>query len=84
VAQKLNQAKGPVKVFIPVKGWSTLSVEGADLYDPEADAVFAPSLREHLRPGIEVAELPMKMNSPEFAEALVAALEEMMMESAGN
>ena len=84
VAQKLNQAKGPVKVFIPVKGWSTLSVEGADLYDPEADAVFAPSLREHLRPGIEVAELPMEMNSPEFAEALVAALEEMMMESAGN
>jgi len=81
VAQKLNQAKGPVKILIPVKGWSTLSVEGADLYDPETDAVFAPALKERLRPGIEVSELPMEMNSAEFAGALVGALEGMMKES---
>ena len=84
VAQKLNQSKGPVKFFIPTKGWSTLSVVGADLYDPETDAVFAPALKEHLRPGIEVSEVPMEINSPEFAEALVGALEGMMKESAGN
>jgi uncharacterized protein (UPF0261 family) len=78
VAQKLNRAKGPVKFFIPSKGWSTLSVEGTDLYDPEADAAFAPALREHLRPDIEVSELPMEMNSPEFAGALVGALESMV------
>jgi uncharacterized protein (UPF0261 family) len=59
VAQKLNQAKGPVKFLIPNKGWSTLSVRGADLYDPEADAVFAPVLREHVRPDIEGSELPL-------------------------
>jgi uncharacterized protein (UPF0261 family) len=84
VAQKLNQAKGPVKFLIPTKGWSTLSVGGADLHDPETDAVFAPALKEHLRPGIEVSELPMVMNSPEFSEALVEALEEMMKQSTGS
>jgi len=84
VAQKLNQAKGPVKFLIPSKGWSTLSVEGADLCDRKADAAFGPALRERLRPGIEVSELPMELNSAEFAEALVGALEGMMKESPGN
>jgi uncharacterized protein (UPF0261 family) len=84
VTQKLNQAKGPVKFLIPGKGWSTLSVEGADLYDPEADAAFAPALKEHLRPGIEVSVLPMELNSAEFAEALVGALEGMMKEATGD
>jgi uncharacterized protein (UPF0261 family) len=84
VAQKLNRAKGPVKFLIPSKGWSTLSVERADLYDPKADAAFGPALRVHLRPGFEVSELPMELNSPEFAEALVEALEGMMKKSAGS
>ncbi|MBN2034586.1 MAG: Tm-1-like ATP-binding domain-containing protein, partial [Deltaproteobacteria bacterium] len=69
LADKLNRAKGPVKLLIPTKGWSTLSVEGADLHDPETDAVFAPALRERLRPAIEIRELPMAFDSPEFAEA---------------
>jgi uncharacterized protein (UPF0261 family) len=81
VAQKLNQSKGPVKFLIPTKGWSTLSVGGADFHDPETDAVFAPALREHLRPDIEVSELPMEMNSPEFSDALVGVLEGMMKKS---
>jgi uncharacterized protein (UPF0261 family) len=78
VAQKLNLSRGPVKFLIPTKGWSSLSAQGAVLCDPEADAAFAPALREHLRSGIEVSELPMVLNSPQFAEAVVDALEGMM------
>jgi uncharacterized protein (UPF0261 family) len=81
VAEKLNRAKGPAKIFIPSKGWSALSVKGADLYDPEADAAFAPALREILRPDIEVVEFPLVLNSPEFAEALVEALDGMIRDS---
>ena len=84
VAQKLNQARGPVKFFIPRKGWSTLSVEGADLYEPETDAAFGPALRERLRPDAEVSEFDGAFNSPEFAEALVGALDGMMKGSAGR
>jgi uncharacterized protein (UPF0261 family) len=78
VAEKLNKSKGPAKFLIPTQGWSALSVEGADLHEPEADAVFAPVLREHLRPDIEVKELDTHLNTPEFARAVVDALEEMM------
>jgi uncharacterized protein (UPF0261 family) len=81
VALKLNRAKGPVKLLIPSKGWSTLSVEGADLYDPEADAAFGPALREDLRVDIEVSEIPLELNSFAFAEVLVDALQGMLTDS---
>jgi len=84
VAEKLNRSKGPVKCLIPSKGWSSLSVQGADLCDPEADAAFGAALMERLRPGIEVSELALELNSPEFAEALVGALEGMMKEGTEN
>jgi len=35
-------------------------------------------LREHLRPDIEVKEVDTHLNTPEFARAVVDALEEMM------
>jgi uncharacterized protein (UPF0261 family) len=84
IGKKLNASKGPVKFFIPTRGWSSLSTQGADLYEPAADALFAPALKKTVRPGIEVSELPMELNSPEFAEVLVNALERMMEESAGS
>ncbi|MGH7287754.1 MAG: Tm-1-like ATP-binding domain-containing protein [Myxococcota bacterium] len=82
-ARKLNESKGPVEFFIPTRGRSSLSTKGADLCEPVTDALFAPALRRHLRPDIEVSELPMELNSPEFAELLVTALDRMISESLG-
>jgi uncharacterized protein (UPF0261 family) len=84
IARKLNESKGPVKFFIPTRGWSSLSTKGADLYEPVTDALFAPALKKSLRPDIEVSELPMELNSPEFAEVLVGALDRMMKGSSGS
>jgi len=42
------------------------------------DKVFAPELRKHLNPQIEVLELDTHLNTPEFARAAVDALDEMM------
>ena len=78
VSRKLNASKGPVRFFIPTQGWSSLSSKGADLYEPVTDALFAPVLKKSLRRDIEVAELPMELNSTEFAEALVTALDSMV------
>ena len=78
VAGKLNKAKGPVKFLIPTMGWSTISVKGADLYEPESDAVFAPALREYLNDDIEVREEDTELNNMKFATMLVEALEEML------
>ena len=78
VGRKLNASKGPVKFFIPTQGWSSISSNGTDLYEPSTDALFAPALKKSLRPDIEVSELPVELNSPEFAEALVNALDGMI------
>jgi uncharacterized protein (UPF0261 family) len=84
VGRKLNASKGPVRFFIPTQGWSSLSSKGADLYEPVTDALFAPVLKKSLRRDIEVSELPMELNSPEFAEALVMALDRMVKKSLGS
>jgi len=78
VAEKLNRAKGPAKFLIPVGGWSTLSIKGQLLYDPDADSAFVEELRKNLRPEIEVRELDLPLNTPEFAMAVVQAFDEMM------
>jgi uncharacterized protein (UPF0261 family) len=80
IAEKLNRAKGPVKFLIPVRGWSSLSVKEQPLYDPDTDKVFVEELRKQLKPEIEVRELDIHLNTPEFAMAVVEAFEAMMKE----
>ena len=78
VAEKLNKAKGPVKVLIPEKGWSELSVDGQPLHDPDTDRVFIQELEKDLRPEIEVIRLDTHLNSSEFAAAVSGTFHEMM------
>jgi len=81
VGEKLNRSKGPVRFFVPTQGWSTLSVKGADLCEPESDAVFVSALREHLDPHVVISELPMDVSASAFAEAIAEALDQMMKEA---
>lgn len=77
VAEKLNKhpKKHLVKFIIPTKGFSSLSVEGGQLYAPEIDRVFVAALREQLDPGIETIEVDAHINTPEFGKAAASALE---------
>lgn len=78
VAEKLNKAKGPVKFFIPTQGWSSIGVEGADLYEPETDAVFAPALRAQVNDNVDIIEMETAYDSKEFASAMIDALDGML------
>jgi uncharacterized protein (UPF0261 family) len=49
VAERLNDAIGPVHVVAPTRGFSLADAEGGDLWDPEADRAFLDSLEAHLR-----------------------------------
>ena len=75
-AERLNcyHHKERVKIIIPLRGFSSLSVEGGPLYDPEADKMFANTLKKCLDPGIEIIEIDVDINSKEFAAAVVKAL----------
>lgn len=67
MAERLNSAKAPCAVLIPLKGWSSLDQEGLALYDPEADHAFVEKLKHVLRPDILVKEVDLHQNTPEFA-----------------
>jgi uncharacterized protein (UPF0261 family) len=78
VAQKLNQAQGPVAVVIPELGFSSFDEEGAIFWEPETDAVFAPALKASLKPEIEVIEVEAHINDPLFAETVVEVFDRLM------
>jgi uncharacterized protein (UPF0261 family) len=68
VAERLNEARGPVRVVVPIRGFSLADAEGGDLWDPEADAAFVGSLRDALRPDIPFEEVDAHVDDPDFAE----------------
>jgi len=70
-AEKLNRARGPVSVLIPLKGWSSADLPGNPTYDPEEDRLFTEVLRENLKPEIAIVEVDANMENPEFAAAVV-------------
>ena len=75
-AERLNlyQKKERVKVIVPLRGFSSLSVEGGPLYDPEADKMFANTLKKCLDPEIEIIRVDSDINSKEFASAVAKTL----------
>jgi uncharacterized protein (UPF0261 family) len=78
MAERLNRAIGPVKVLLPLRGWSEADKEGGPLYDPQADRAFAEEMKKRLKPQIEVVEVDAHLNEPLYAETAVALLEEMI------
>jgi uncharacterized protein (UPF0261 family) len=78
IASKLNKARGPVKVAIPMRGWSEADSEDGPLYEPETNQVFIDELRRLLRPEFPIIEVDAHINEPAFAQAAVAALDELM------
>jgi uncharacterized protein (UPF0261 family) len=78
VAEKLNTHKNKklVKFVIPTKGFSSLSVEGGALYDPVSDQAFIDEFRRNLDPDIDIIEVATQINTPEFAQAVIDALEQ--------
>ena len=78
VAEKLNkhENKKLVKFIIPTKGFSSISVKGSALYDPLSDKIFIDEFRENLDPEIDIVEIDTHINTPEFARAVVDALEQ--------
>jgi len=78
VASKLNKARGPVKVFIPLKGFCLPDREGWPNWDPEGDRAFVDTLKKMLRPSIEVVELNAHINDPQFIDPVIDGFLSMM------
>jgi uncharacterized protein (UPF0261 family) len=68
VAERLNAAKGPVRVVAPTRGFSLADVEGGDLWDPGADAAFLDALASGLRRDIPYEPVDTHVNDPALAD----------------
>jgi len=78
IARKLGAARGPVALFVPLRGVSMIAVEGQPFHDPAADRALFDSLRAHLSPNVELVELDMEINDPRFAHAMAERLHELL------
>jgi uncharacterized protein (UPF0261 family) len=84
IAEKLNAAKGPTALVIPLKGVSLIDREGQPFWHPEADQALFNAIRENIGPNVNLIELDTDINDPEFALTLAKLLEEMMSKEKGG
>ena len=78
IGRKLSAATGPTALFVPLGGVSAIAVEGGPFYDPAADEALLEGLQETLDPSVEVHELDLDINDPQFAEAMANRLHELI------
>ncbi len=74
LARKLNAARGPVTLFVPLRGVSLIATEGQVFFDPEADAALLGAIRDTLDPRVELREIDTDINDSAFATAMADAL----------
>ena len=73
MAEKLNQAKGPVTVMIPLGGWASIDGRDREFHDAELDKVFVDALKARLKTEIKVKEVDADLDTEDFAEAILEA-----------
>jgi len=79
IAKKLNAAKGPTALFLPLKGVSLYDVKGKPFYDPQADAALFEAIRKNIdRNKVELIEMDTDINDERFALAMARKLVEML------
>ena len=81
VAKKLNRAKGPTKVYIPLQGFSFPDRERLSHWEPEGNQAFIDSLKANINSNIPVTELDAHINDPEFIDPVTEAFLTLMSES---
>ena len=93
-AEKVNKAKGPTVIAIPLKGWSILDTKdkystvkydgtptGRKWYNAEANQAFVASLEENIdntKENIELIKFDFHINDTEFAVITTSILDDMI------
>ena len=74
---------GPVRFLIPEGGVSAIDRPGQPFHDPEADRALFAAIEQDFRSGSnrKLQRLPLHINDEAFADALVAAWQEISVSS---
>ena len=72
ICAKLATARGPVTLFLPLRGCHEWDRAGAPLSDPAALAAFIDEMRLHCPANVTLTELDTHINDPAFTDAVLA------------
>lgn len=72
IAARANAATGPTACLLPRRGLHAWDRPGEALHEPAAHRAFMDELRGQLRPPVEVHDLDLHINDPEFVDAALA------------
>ena len=78
LAEKANAAKGPISIFLPLKGVSILDSPGNDFWWPEADQALFDAIKNKVRSDVPVIEIDCNINDLAFSEAVAGKLLEQL------
>jgi uncharacterized protein (UPF0261 family) len=75
MAAKINRSTAPLTLLMPERSTSLLSAAGQPFHDPAADRALLDELERLVLPAPtrRLVRLPLDLNDPAFADALVAA-----------
>ncbi len=73
-ATKLNGSRGPVHVYVPLRGFSYPDREGGEHWWPESNHAFIESLKSNLDKGVPYDEVDAHINDREFVELVASEL----------
>ena len=75
IGQKLNACSGPVEFLLPLKGVSSISVEGAVFYDSDADSALFEALIDTVEQTDKrkITSVDAHINDPEFISRAIDA-----------
>lgn len=75
LAARVRRATGPTTVLLPLRGVSAISTEGGPFADLAADEALFEAVREGLRgSSVQLVELDLDINDPQFADRAVREL----------
>jgi uncharacterized protein (UPF0261 family) len=84
LAERLNRCEGPVRFLLPEGGVSALDAPGQPFDDPEARQALFSTLEDRVEQTERrrVTRVPHHINDPGFAEAALAALDDVLAQGA--
>ncbi len=84
MAERLNQASGPVTVAIPRGGFSFYNRDGLHFRDLEADQAFVETLQAELKPEIPIYQFDHHVNDPPFVPEVVSLFQALLERAGGK
>jgi uncharacterized protein (UPF0261 family) len=77
VAAIAKKATGPVRFYVPLKGFSSHDSPEGHIYEPSLPPVFADYVQQVMPSNVQIRRFDCHINDPQFAQALADAVREL-------